>query len=69
MGDVLRSLVRAAIGSERASSLLRDYGAGKLSRSGIPGDKLLGYMLANSHLLGIAIARYVVGMPIRCTTS
>jgi hypothetical protein len=63
-GDALRSLARAAIGSQRASSLLRSYGTASLSRSGIPDEKLLGYMLAVTHLFGIAVGRYVLGMPL-----
>jgi AcrR family transcriptional regulator len=63
-GDVLRSLVRAAVGSERASALLRTYGTGKLSRSEMPEERRLGYILATTHLLGIAIGRYVVGIPL-----
>jgi AcrR family transcriptional regulator len=63
-GEALRCLIRAAVGSEHASSLLRSYGTGSLSRSGIPVEKRLGYMLATMNLLGIAVGRYVVGMPI-----
>ena len=62
-GNTLRALVRAAIGSQRASSLLRAYHLGKLSPSKIPEEKRLGLILGASHLLGTAIARYVLGLP------
>ena len=63
-GDALRSLVRAAIGSQRASSLLQDYATGALSRSKVPSANRVGLVLAASHLLGTAVARYVLGVPL-----
>jgi hypothetical protein len=63
-GNTLRSLTRAAIGSQRASSLLRAYHSGQLSLSNIPEEKRLGSMLAASQLLGVAVVRYVIGAPL-----
>ena len=63
-GDTLRSLIRAAIGSQRASSILRAYHLGKLGGSKIPEEMRLGVTLAASHLLGAAIGRYVVAVPV-----
>ena len=63
-GNTLRSLVRASIGSQRASSLLRTYHTEMLGRSRIPEERRLGLMLAASLLLGIAVARYLVGVPL-----
>jgi AcrR family transcriptional regulator len=62
-GDAVRSLVRAAVGSQRASSVLRNYFIGKLRRTDVPEEKRLGLTLAASHLLGTAVGRYLVGAP------
>jgi AcrR family transcriptional regulator len=62
-GDAVRSLVRAAVGSQRASSVLRDYFTGKLSRTKVPEEKRIGLTLAASHLLGTAVGRYLIGAP------
>jgi hypothetical protein len=63
-GNTLRSLTRASIGSQRASSLLRAYHSGQLRLSKIPEERRLGFMLAASQLLGVAVARYVIGAPL-----
>jgi AcrR family transcriptional regulator len=63
-GNTLRSLIRASIGSQRASSLLRTYHTEMLGRSRIPEERRFGLMLAASQLLGIAVARYLVGVPL-----
>lgn len=62
-GDAVRSLVRAAVGSQRASFVLRSYLAGRLSRTELAEEKRLGLTLAASHLLGTAVGRYLVGVP------
>jgi len=62
-GNTVRSIIRAAIGSQRASSLLRAYHSGRLSLSQFPEERRLGLMLATTHLLGTAIGRYIIGVP------
>jgi AcrR family transcriptional regulator len=62
-GNTLRSLVRAAIGSPRASATFQTYLTGRLTGSGIPAPKRLGFVLAASHLFGAAVGRYIVQAP------
>ena len=62
-GETLRCLTRAAIGSERASSLLRTWRSGRLDLSKVPEGRRLGLLVGASQLLGIAIARHVLGVP------
>ena len=62
-GDAVRSLLRAAVGSQRASFMLRNYFTGKVSRPDVPEERRLGLTLAASHLLGTAVGRYLVGVP------
>lgn len=59
-GDGMRTLVRAAIGSQRATELLRQFIIGPESALRIPTGAIA---VAGAQLLGIAIARYVIEMP------
>lgn len=63
-GNTLRSLVRAAIGSPRAATTFQRYLTGRITHSGLPVPKRLGYLLAVSHLFGTAIGRYIVEAPV-----
>jgi AcrR family transcriptional regulator len=62
-GDQLRSIVRAAIGSPRATAVLQGLHVAKLAQSGIPASGHLGIVLAAAHLLGVAVARYILELP------
>jgi AcrR family transcriptional regulator len=60
-GDAMRSLFRAALGSQRASSLVRRHLTGKVRRTGVPEEKRLGLALAASLLLGTVVGRHLIG--------
>lgn len=60
----MRSLMRAAIGSDRAAEMLRDFITGKALGAGITSgersDAQLRFTLVASQLVGMAAARYVL---------
>jgi AcrR family transcriptional regulator len=62
-GERLRSLVRATIGSPRATSLFQNSLKATLTKSGLPAPRQFRCLLAGSHLLGTAIARYILEVP------
>jgi AcrR family transcriptional regulator len=64
MGSQLRTLVRAAIGSPRASRAFQEHLAASLARSGISISQHAGLMLAASQLFGIAVVRYIIEVPV-----
>ena len=62
-GNTLRSLVRAAIGSPRATATFQKFLTGRLTASGIRAPERVGFVLAASHLFGAAVGRYIVQAP------
>lgn len=60
----LLALVRSAMTSERAATMLQDFLSAQLSdfahENDLPDDRLQGIALAGAHLVGIAIARHVM---------
>jgi AcrR family transcriptional regulator len=63
-GDQLRSLIRAVIGSPSATRMFQGLLEATLTRSAIPARRRLPSLLAASHLLGTAIARYIIQVPV-----
>lgn len=62
-GPILRAIVRTALTSERSAGLLREMLAGKIIGAIGGDDELpLRMTLAGSHMLGVAAARYLVGI-------
>jgi AcrR family transcriptional regulator len=68
-GKQLRSMVRAGIGSPRATSRFKTYLAATWAKSEIPPDRRLRYLLAVSHLFGVAVARYIIEVPLLAAPS
>ncbi|SDF30656.1 transcriptional regulator, TetR family [Massilia sp. PDC64] len=64
----LQVLVRTALGSEAAALQMRELLVGQilegLRRTGVLDGRQTGFALAMSHLLGTAVARYVIGVPV-----
>ncbi|VXB05627.1 TetR/AcrR family transcriptional regulator [Arthrobacter sp. 9AX] len=64
---VLQALVRSATTSDRAAAMLREVlGARLLSQEILPGfdeDRIRRLAICASHLLGIAVARYIIKLP------
>jgi AcrR family transcriptional regulator len=63
-GDKMRSLFRAAIGSPRASRLYQNAIAEAMMQSELPVPRRLPSLLAVTHLLGTAIGRYLIEIPV-----
>jgi AcrR family transcriptional regulator len=63
-GSQLRGLVRAAIGSPRATGMFQGHVVASLTRSGLSASRRLGLLLAASHLFGTAVARYIIEVPV-----
>lgn len=61
------ALIRGAVSNERAAGLLREFLArevlGRLARAASPDRPDLRASLAGSQIVGLAMARYVVGVP------
>jgi AcrR family transcriptional regulator len=62
-GERLRSLIRATIGSPRATRLFQNSVKATLTKSGLPAARQFRCLLAGSHLMGTAIARYILEVP------
>lgn len=64
----LQVLVRTALGSEAAALQMRELLVGQilegLQRADVLNGRQAGFALAMSHLLGTAVARYVIGVPV-----
>lgn len=64
-GPMLRAMVRTALTSSSAADLVRELIAGKIVGSVDPGgdpELALRVALVGSHLLGVAAARYLIGI-------
>ena len=63
-GDQLRSLIRATIGSPRATQMFQGLVKAVVTKSEIPVARRVASALAVTHLLGTAIARYILEVPV-----
>lgn len=62
-GPILQALVRSASTSPRAATMLVDVLLGRVRADGrFDEQRVLAVALAGTHLLGVAFARYVVGL-------
>ena len=62
-GDKLRCLIRAAIGSPRATQMLQDAIRATVIKPGVPAARHVQSLLAATHLFGTAVARYILEIP------
>jgi AcrR family transcriptional regulator len=66
------ALIRGAVSNERAAAMLREFITrevlGRLARAASPDRPELRASLAGSQVVGLAMARYVVGVPPLATT-
>jgi hypothetical protein len=66
------ALLRGAVSNEHAAAMLREFIArevlGRLARAASPDRPELRASLAGSQVVGLAMARYVVGVPPLATT-
>ena len=66
------ALIRGAVSNERAAAMLREFLArevlGRLAAAASPDRPALRASLAGSQVVGLAMARYVVGVPPLATT-
>jgi AcrR family transcriptional regulator len=63
-GDQLRSLIRVAIGSPRATQMFQNLIKAVVTKSEIPVPRRISSALAVTHLLGAAISRYILEVPV-----
>lgn len=67
-GPMLRALVKSALPSRRAPEFMRHViGGGALDRPDTGDQALRGLGMAGAHLLGVAVMRYVVELPLMAT--